>query len=216
MDLFHIWMFLPGSHSDPEASAELWWVRSHLTWEQPIRGTGAGAGGGGGGGGRGAGAGGGGGGARGEAQVEPEAEECLWGVHLQKDQSRWESSHSKFFPPSFAAWKPQLLELSLANGEDFAKQKPKNLKNSGRMVCATRGWESFLFACIFEWHNSSSYVSQNFLQKQGENLISKKKDGYWLFLLLVQQTKSVAFTAVFNCSTTFSFDSNKDHWGCGL
>ena len=111
---------------------------------------------------------------------------------------------------------PQLLELSLANGEDFAKPKPKNLKNSGWMVCATRGWESFLFACIFEWHNSSSYVSQNFLQKQGENLISKKKDGYWLFLLLVQQTKSVAFTAVFNCSTTFSFDSNKDHWGCGL
>ena len=96
----YIWMFLPGSHSDPEASAELWWVRSHLTWEQPIRGTGAGAGGGGG---RGAGSGGGGGGARGEAQVEPEAEECLWGVHLQKDQSRWESSQSKFFPP-LAAW----------------------------------------------------------------------------------------------------------------
>ena len=47
LDLFYIWMFLPGSHSDPEASAELWWERSHLTWEQPIRGTGGGAGGGG-------------------------------------------------------------------------------------------------------------------------------------------------------------------------
>ena len=90
-------MFLPGSHSDPEASAELWWVRSHLTWEQPIRGTGAGAGGGGGGGG----AGGGGGGARGEAQVEPEAEECLWRVHLQKHQSgREKLSHNIFYPES--------------------------------------------------------------------------------------------------------------------
>ena len=82
-------MFLSGSHSDPEASAELWWVRSHLTWEQPIRGAGAGAAGGA--------AGGGGGGARGEAQVGPEAEECLWRVHLQKVQSRWESSQSNFF-----------------------------------------------------------------------------------------------------------------------
>ena len=87
-------MFLSGSHSDPEASAELWWVRSHLTWEQPIRRAGAGATGGAGG--RAGGAGGG-GGARGEAQVGPEAEECLWRVHLQKVQSRWESSQSNFF-----------------------------------------------------------------------------------------------------------------------
>ena len=87
-------MFLPGSHSDPEASAELWWVRSHLTWEQPIRGAGAGATGGAAAGGAG---GGGGGGARGEAQVGPEAEECLWRVHLQKVQSRWESSPTNFF-----------------------------------------------------------------------------------------------------------------------
>ena len=64
-------------------------MRSHLTWEQPITGAGAGAAGGG--------AGGGGGGAREEAQVEPEAEECLWRVHLHKVQSRWESSPTNFF-----------------------------------------------------------------------------------------------------------------------
>ena len=78
-------------------------MRSHLTWEQPITGAGAGATGGGAGG-RAGGAGGrvgegagGGGGAREEAQVEPEAEECLWRVHLHKVQSRWGSSPTNFF-----------------------------------------------------------------------------------------------------------------------
>ena len=36
-----------------------------------------------------------------EAQVEPEAEECLWRVHLQKHQSgREKLSHNIFYPES--------------------------------------------------------------------------------------------------------------------
>ena len=61
-------------------------------------------------------------GARGEAQVEPEAEECLWRVHLQKVQSRWETSPTNFFS-TFNRQK-QVPSSPTPEHEDY-------LKNSG-------------------------------------------------------------------------------------
>ena len=201
-NIFPIWTCF-GSHSDSEASVELWrllrgqvtcsstWSTSRATNHRAARGGGGGVGGGGGGG--------------GEAQVEPEAEKSVFGECTCKRSSPGERLLVKRSPlllPRSAS--PACKEIisgfqssssyncrskSLARTPDQLDRPPllhkKSRRHSGTLSCATRSWESFFLLA-----SSSGTIHK---QTSSENMLQQRRPFFHFICVIV--------TCVISCDT---------------
>ena len=199
-NIFPIWTCF-GSHSDSEASVELWRLlrgqvtcsstcsTSRATNHRAARGGGGGVGGGGGGG--------------GEAQVEPEAEKSVFGECTCKRSSPGERLLVKRSPlllPRSAS--PACKEIisgfqssssyncrskSLARTPDQLDRPPllhkKSRRHSGTLSCATRSWESFFLLASSSGTIHKQTSSENMLQQRRPFFSFYMCDSYMCYIL---------------------------------